>query len=183
LEPGQSISQPQQKGALGLVEFHLHITSCGAEPKSGTPHPDPFENEFAPIETIPVVSLRLFALVGFSPKKMSQLRTYHVAEILSSYLLNVQSNHLKGLFGLILNFFENTDNFVYINLNVHGASPLFEVLSWQPSFKGKASFLSSALNNLHNTSYTTDVDTLQFVETSPYGSSCSPRMIFRFVAC
>jgi hypothetical protein len=66
----------------------------------------------------------------------------------------------KDLLRLILNLFEKADNFGYIELDLHGAYPLFEVLG-QPSCKGKAPCLSSGLKNLHKIFYTT-LDNLCF---------------------
>ncbi len=45
---------------------------------------------------------------------------------------------------------------MYAALDVHGAFAFFEVLSNQPSVKGKAPFLSPQ-QNLHNPSYTTQI--------------------------
>src|SRR3990170_4268466 len=79
--------------------------------------------------------------IGSSSQKMGQLCIHHRRQIFTHDFFDVQTYHLKKLLRSLLNALENLCNFVYRNLQFHGAFSFgFSFLGKKPS-KGKAPFL------------------------------------------
>jgi hypothetical protein len=62
-----------------------------------------------------MVYLPFIALITIPAKEMSQFRIHQGREVLPYCILNVCSDHLKKIIGLVMDFVEKVDHFCYKN--------------------------------------------------------------------
>jgi hypothetical protein len=69
--------------------------------------PNSLHCEVALIGTVAMIHISLTPFIGLSAEKMVELQLDHLGQICPNSLSNIYADHLKHLFRILLNLFEN----------------------------------------------------------------------------